>query len=44
MNKIPCPPAPKYGYNLLYDHQNNTWVFIKQKSKPVQEIIVPFKL
>jgi hypothetical protein len=33
MDKIPCPPAPKHGYKLLYDHKSNTWVFIKQVEK-----------
>jgi len=44
-SNIPCPPAPRYGYNMLFDHKANTWYFLKiESSRSYPEIIPPIDL
>ena len=27
---IPCPPPPRYGYSLYYNHDIKEWYYVKQ--------------
>ena len=35
--QIPCPPAPRYGYNLIFNHEENKWYFIKNIDNEIKE-------
>ena len=35
--EIPCPPAPRYGYNLNYNNDLNKWEFIKNVDTEIKE-------
>ena len=35
--EIPCPPAPRYGFNLIFNHEENKWEFIKNNEIEIKE-------